>query len=160
MKTTVQRRFGFCQGQTYPAIVKKVKKDRVFFTLTNSSQEQYEAVYYIHGEGFNPFHFFKNETEIEISLLRFHADRRLYCGVSIEVKPLHLPLDAYILKHPIGSIVTGIVEKIKGDKVILRLDQFTTAIVKRFKEAKIGESILCTIERVNEKKHCIFVRVN
>lgn len=153
------KRYGFCQGHTYPAIVKKVKKDRVFFTLTNNDGEEFEGIYYIHGELINPFTVFKAGEEIRITLLKLNKDNRLYCGANWIVEPEMLPIDIYVLNHPLGTLVTGIIETIKDNKIIISLDNNVRAIVKRFKNAHTGQEITCQIERYNENKRYLILRV-
>ena len=159
MEQSKSKRYGFCQGHTYPAIVKKVKKDRVFFTLRNNDEEEYEAIYYIHGELINPFTAFKTGEEIRITLLKLNKDNRLYCGARWIVEPEMLPIDIYVLNHPLGTVVTGIIEAIKGNQVIISLDSNVKAIVKRFKNAHTGQEVTCQIEKYNAHKRYLAVRV-
>ena len=159
MKKNESRRYGFCQGHTYPAIVKRVKKDRVFFTLTNNDGEEYEAVYYIHGELINPFTAFKTGEEVRITLLKLNKDTHLYCGARWVVEPEMLPIDVYILNHPLGSIVNGVIDAIKGNQVIISLDNNVKATVKRFRNAHTGQTVTCQIEKYNTNKRYLAIKV-
>lgn len=154
------RKYGFVQGNIYPALITNIKNDCIFFTMKErSSGEKIKAAYFIKGERINPHQIFKKGEEIPIRLIRHCNPKENSCGIAMLVCPEELPVDIYINKFPIGSIVNGRIQKLDGSTMTLELVPNVTCITKRCRNAQTGKYTDCRIEKYNPNKKSISVRI-
>lgn len=146
-------------GKIYTAVVKKVKKDRIFFDIKCfifNPEEQEEivkkAVFFIKQKNFNPFICFKQEDIVDVKVVNLHNPCKNIYHMEYEVIPCTLPADEYIKEHPVGTMVQGTIESITGATMTVCLAPNVYALTKRSKHAHTGQSIDCKIDRFHNQK--------
>lgn len=146
------RKYGFATSNSYPAVVTKVMKDRIFFEMTNKFEEVFTAAYFITGGNINPFQIFQVGQEIPVTMISLCDPAKNNYGITMLVEPDILPADVYLYKHPLGSTVEGVIEKITGETMLIMLDKNVYALTKRCKHAKTGKLVSCKIDKYKNKK--------
>lgn len=146
------RKYGFATSNSYPAVVTKVMKDRIFFEMTNKFGEMFTAAYFIAGGNINPFQIFRVGQEIPVTIISLCDPAKNNYGITMLVEPDILPADVYLYEHPLGSTVEGVIEKITGETMLIMLDKNVYAFTKRCKHAKTGKLVSCKIDKYKNKK--------
>lgn len=146
------RKYGFETNKSYPAVVIKIKNDRIFFELTNMYDEKFTAAYFINGGNINPHQIFRVGQQTTVTMISLCDPTKNNCGITMLVVPDVLPSDVFLHKNPLGSMVEGIIEKITGETMIVMLDKNVYAVTKRCKHAKSGLSIQAKIDKYRNKR--------
>lgn len=146
-------------GKTYTAVVKRVKKDRIFFDIKCfffNAEEQKEivkkAVFFIKQKNFNPFICFKQEDIVDVKVVNLHNPNKNIYHMAYEVIPCSLPTDDYIKEHPVGTLVQGTIDSITGSTMTVCLAPNVYALTKRTKHAHTGQTIDCKIDKYRNQK--------
>ena len=146
-------------GKIYSAVVKKVKKDKIFFDIklftfndSEAGQTVKKAAFFIKQKHFNPFIFFKRESIVEVCVTRLLNPQKNACSLDYEVVPCLLPIDIFIYEHPVGTMVQGTIETITGSTMMVCLAPNVYAITKRSKHAHTGQVIDCKIDKFRNQK--------
>lgn len=149
-------RCGFRLNTTIEATVRCIQNDRVLFSVTNLYGEEYAAWFYIHGERINPYQVFNCGTTVLVRVMRISKDTRRNNKTVLEVRPETLPVDDFLDRHPLGSLLRGRIEKISGSQMIVCLADNVFCMVRRVKFARTGMPILCRLKRYNANRKMLF----
>lgn len=151
-------------NSSFPAVVTKVKDDRVFFDINRNVRSQSgfqstteKAAFFVKGHLFNPHLFFKKGDLVSVRVCKVCKPPQNYYGLNYVVIPEILPADIYIATHPVGSMVSGIISRITGATMIVSLADNVSVITKRSRRARTGTTVECKIDKYHAKK--ISVRV-
>lgn len=159
METANYFRCGFRLNTTIEATVCRIQNDRVRFSVTNCFGEECDAWFYIHGERINPHQVFNSGMTISVRVMRISKDARRNNETIVEVRPEVLPVDTFLEKHPVGSMLLGRIEKIEGSGMLVCLAENVFCLVKRVKSARTGMQIMCELNRYNANRKVLFATV-
>lgn len=164
MATSNEKRQAFKINSVFPAIVTKIKDDRVFFNITREIKTKSgtqtiteTAAFFAKGHMFNPHLFFSKGRSVQVTVNKLCKPSQNFYGLSCIVTPVFLPSDVYIASHPVGSLVNGTIEAIHGSTMTVVLDKNVWVITKRCRHARTGEFVDCKIDKFRHQK--ISVRV-
>lgn len=164
MATSNEKRQEYRINASFPAIVSKIKDDRVFFNIVreiktkNGVQTVSEtAAFFVKGQRFNPHKVFHKGQFVPVTVTKICKPPKNYYGLCYIVTPKILPIDIYIASNPIGSIVSGTINAIHGSTMTVMLAENVLVITKRSHHARTGEVVNCKID--NYRRQRISLRV-
>lgn len=126
---------GFDAEKSYNAVVKRVKDNQVVFEVKNRRGAVFPAVYHVLGGNINPHQIFRRNEIVEVELKGVNRKNIL------SVVPLYLPTDLFIMENPVGSVVDGTIDQIRGENMRIYLRPNVFAFAKRCKHAHTGLSV-------------------
>ena len=152
---------GFINGQTYPAVVTKIKDNRVFFNMQGRDGITLKAAYFINGHMINPHLVFAKGKNVPVILIRPLNFRKNALGIDFEVIPEMLPVDIFFLNYLINGVntVDGVIHKINGATMIVELAPNVYATTKRCRHAHTFMKVRCKIDKYSARKRTLSVRV-
>ena len=147
------------KGNSYSAVVTKVKDDRVFFEMeyfrfTKSGIENSKktAAFFVKQKNFNPHTCFKCGEIVEVKVIKVFKPSENFYHLNYEVIPCSLPIDEFIKAHPIGTMVQGSIEAITGATMVICLAPNVYALTKRCKHAHTGQKVDCKIDKYRNQE--------
>lgn len=153
------KKYGFTVGKTYPAVITSVKNDRVLFSVTNHDGERFSGGFFIHGQRINLHQVFRTGTEIPVVISQICNPAKTRCRLHLLVQPVELPVDSFIVRHPVGSVTTAVINSVYGSSMTVILAPNVVCTAKRMPHGRTNMKVACKIDRYNADRKKLSVRV-
>ncbi len=136
------------------AVITKVKDDRILCTINGLA-----AAWFVKRGNLNLHTMFRKGERIKVTIIKqcdhlLNALRLFYL-----VKPQTLPIDIYAKRHPVGTVVDGTIESIRGAAMTVSLAPNVSCITRRCPHARTGQQIRCKIDKYNANQQYLSIRV-
>lgn len=139
---------------TVSAIITKIQDDRILFNLNG-----FNAAWFVGGGNLNLHTMYSKGESVKVKIIKQCNSRQNTLRLSYIVIPEKLPVDNFVISHPVGTLTDGIIEKIHGATMTVVLAPNVSSITRRSSGARTGQQVQCKIEKYNPNKRYIAIRV-
>lgn len=136
------------------AVITKVKDDRILCIVNGQA-----AAWFTKSGNLNLHTIFRKGESIKVFIIKQCNRQKNMLGLSYLVKPQTLPIDTYAKQHPVGTVVDGTIESIRGAAMTVSLAPNVSCITRRCPHARTGQQVRCKIDKYNANQQYLSIRV-